>query len=129
MSKLPQNTPCNHHYVPQFYLRNFAIDPEKQKLTTVAKHGHVAVWAKRSIKSLGYERDLYVSLRNGVPVSVETIINERIETPISESDTWQKIASGRSDALDETDCAATIRVRFSVNQDETLRRGCDVGRA
>jgi hypothetical protein len=103
MSKLPQNTPRNHHYVPQFYLRNFAIDPEKQKLTTVAKHGHVAVWAKRSIKSLGYERDLYVSLRNGVPVSVETIINERIETPISESDTWQKIASGRSDALDETD--------------------------
>nr|WP_280954121.1 DUF4238 domain-containing protein [Mesorhizobium loti] len=98
-----QNTPRNHHYVPQFYLRNFAIDPEKQKLTTVAKHGHVAVWAKRSIKSLGFERDLYVSLRKGVPVSVETIINERVETPISESDTWKKIASGRSDALDTYD--------------------------
>lgn len=100
---MPQNVPRDHHYVPQFYLRNFATDPEKQKLTTVAKHGHVAVWAKRSIKSLGFERDLYVSLRNGVPVSVETIINERIETPISESDTWAKLVSGRADALDKTD--------------------------
>lgn len=26
-------------------------------------------------------------------------------------------------------CAATIKVRFSVNQDETRRRGCDEGRA
>ncbi|MER9937901.1 DUF4238 domain-containing protein [Mesorhizobium sp. M0088] len=86
---MPQNIPRDHHYVPQFYLRNFATDPEKQKLTTVAKHGHVAVWAKRSIKSLGFERDLYVSMRNGVPVSVENIINERIETPISESDVGQ----------------------------------------
>lgn len=97
------NTPRDHHYVPQFYLRNFAVDPERQKLTTVAKHGHVAVWAKRSIKSLGYERDLYVSMRGDVPVSVESIINERIETPISESDTWNKIVSGRTDALDKTD--------------------------
>jgi len=98
-----QNVPRDHHYVPQFYLRNFAVDPERQKLTTVAKHGHVAVWAERSIKSLGYERDLYVSMRGGVPVSVESIINERIETPISESDTWKKIVSGRADALDKTD--------------------------
>jgi Fic family protein len=26
-------------------------------------------------------------------------------------------------------CAATIKVRHSVNQDETRRRGCDEGRA
>lgn len=26
-------------------------------------------------------------------------------------------------------CAAAIKVRFSVNQDETRRRGCDEGRA
>lgn len=73
----------DHHYVPQFYLRNFAVDPEKKKITTVAKHGPFVVWSKRSIESLGYERDLYVSLSGGVPVSVETTINERIETPIS----------------------------------------------
>jgi len=31
--------------------------------------------------------------------------------------------------LDNGDCAATIKVRFSVNQDETRRRGSDEGRA
>lgn len=48
----------NHHYAPQFFLRNFAIDPEHRKIETVAKHGQLAVWAKRSIERLGYERDL-----------------------------------------------------------------------
>ncbi|MCP4099361.1 MAG: DUF4238 domain-containing protein [Planctomycetaceae bacterium] len=55
--------PRKHHYVSQFYLRNFAVDPERKKITTVAKYGSTAVWSKRSIKNLGYESDLYVSLR------------------------------------------------------------------
>lgn len=93
----------DHHYVPQFYLRNFAVDPEKKKVTTVVKHGPIVVWSKRSIESLGHERDLYVSLSGGVPISVETTINERIETPISKSDTWAKIVSGRADAPDKSD--------------------------
>jgi len=95
--------PRNHHYVPQFFLRNFAIDPEKKKITTVAKNGPLAIWAKRSIERIGFERDLYVHLRGGVPVSVESAINKRIETPISKSDTWAKIVSGRTDALDRSD--------------------------
>ena len=57
----------DHHYVPQFYLRNFAVDAEKKKVTIVAKHGPIVVWSKRSIESLGFERDLYVSLSEGVP--------------------------------------------------------------
>jgi hypothetical protein len=97
------NTPRDHHYVPQFFLRNFATDPDRKKLTTVAKHGDRAIWAERSIESLGYERDLYVNIRNGVPVSVETTINTRIETPISQSETWAKIASGNTAALDRSD--------------------------
>ena len=100
---MSENPPRNHHYVPQFFLRNFAVDPNKKKLTTVAKHGSLAVWSKRSIEQLGFERDLYVHLRRGVPVSVESAINKRIETPISESDTWAKIISGRTDALDRSD--------------------------
>lgn len=95
--------PRDHHHVPQFFLRNFAVDPEKRKITTVAKHGPLAVWAKRSIQRLGFERDLYVHLRGGVPVSVESAINKQIETPISKSDTWAKIVSGRTDALDRSD--------------------------
>src|SRR6267154_3834119 len=97
------NAPRDHHYVPQFFLRNFAVDSERKKLTTVAKHGGRAVWAERSIAHLGYARDLYVYFRGGVPVSVETRINEHIEIPISKSDTWAKIASGRADALDRSD--------------------------
>jgi hypothetical protein len=97
------NEPRDHHSAPQFFLRNFAVDPEQKKLTTVAKHGRFAVWARRSIEYLGYERDLYVHSRRGIPVSVESAINSSIETPISQSDTWAKIASGRSDALDRSD--------------------------
>jgi predicted amidohydrolase len=99
------NIARDHHYAPQFYLRNFAVDPERKKITTVAKNGTFAVWAERSIEGLGYARDFYVHLQAGVPVSVEEVINERIETPISQSDTWAKIVSGRTDALDRSDKA------------------------
>lgn len=95
--------PRAHHYAPQFYLRNFAVDAEKRKIATVAKNGHVAVWSVRSIEGLGYERDFYVHVRNGAPVSIETAINRRLETPISASETWKKIASGNADALDRAD--------------------------
>lgn len=95
--------PRDHHYAPQFYLRNFAVDPDRRKIATVAKNGHLAVWSVRSIGGLGYERDLYVHQRDGVPVSVESTINRRVETPLSGSETWRKIAGGRSDALDRTD--------------------------
>ena len=97
------NEPRNHHYAPQFFLRNFAVDEAKKRLTAVSKHGLMAIWAERSIANLGYERDFYVHLMDGIPVSVETDINRRIETPISRSDTWAKITSGRADALDHSD--------------------------
>jgi hypothetical protein len=63
----------------------------------------MAIWAERSIESLGFERDLYMRAVGGIPVSVETDINRRIETPISRSDTWAKIASGRTETLDASD--------------------------
>src|SRR5215210_4352525 len=95
--------PRDHHYAPQFFLRNFAVDSERRKITTVAKNGQYAVWAKRSIERLGYDRDLYVHLQRGVPVSVETEINRRVETPISKSETWEKITSNRTECLDRSD--------------------------
>jgi hypothetical protein len=97
------NDPRDHHVVPQFFLRNFAIDEARTKVTTVAKNGRMAVWKERSIKGLGFERDFYVHMAGGRPVSVETAINKYVETPISQSDTWAKISSVRSDALDRTD--------------------------
>lgn len=95
--------PRDHHYAPQFYLRNFAADPARRKIAAVAKNGHVAVWSHRSIERLGFERDFYVHLNRGVPISVETTINRRFETPISASETWEKVTSGRADALDKSD--------------------------
>lgn len=93
----------DHHVVPQFYLRNFAIDLAKRKIATVGKHGPLVVWSIRSIERVGFERDFYVHMRGGSPVSVEETINKRVETPISRSDTWAKITSGRADALDQSD--------------------------
>jgi hypothetical protein len=95
--------PSDHHVVPQFVLRNFAVDDEKQRVTTVAKDGNFAIWMERSIKGIGWEPDFYVHTVGGVPVSVETDLNHRIETPVSASDTWAKITSGRADTLDYGD--------------------------
>ena len=97
------NDPRDHHVVPQFFLRNFAVDEARTKVTTLAKSGSRAVWKERSIKGIGVERDFYVHMIGGRPVSVETDINRSLETPISRSDTWAKIASGRSADLDATD--------------------------
>lgn len=89
--------------MPQFFLRNFAIDEGRTKVTTLAKEGDRAVWKERSIKAIGHERDFYVHMRGNRPVSVETDINRRLETPISQSDTWAKIVAGRAEELDPSD--------------------------
>ena len=96
--------PRDHHYAPQFYLRNFAVDPDGLKVCTVGKSGQTAVWTQRSIEGVGYERDFYVHLEDGAPVSVETLINARVETPISTSPTWRKVRED-PDALDRSDRA------------------------
>lgn len=97
------NAPRDHHVVPQFFLRNFAVDEARTKLLTLAKNGSRAVWMERSIRGIGFERDFYVHMVGGRPVSVETDINRTLETPISRSDTWAKIAAGRSADLDASD--------------------------
>ena len=105
MVKMSSNEPRDHHVVPQFFLKNFAVDEARTKIATVAKDRNMAVWMERSIKELGYERDFYVHIERGRPISVETTISRTIETPISQSDTWAKIASGQTDALDRSDRA------------------------
>ena len=97
------SAPRRHHVIPQFVLRNFAIDEARTKVTTLAKEGRVAVWRERSIRSIGFERDFYVHFAMGRPVSVERGINRLVETPISKSDTWAKIVAGRSADLDASD--------------------------
>jgi hypothetical protein len=98
-----KNEARDHHYAPQFYLRNFAKDGERNMVHCVSKNGEYAVWGSRAIKGIGYEKDLYLCTMDGNPVSTETEINAAIETPISQSETWQKISSGRADLLDRSD--------------------------
>lgn len=92
-----------HHYVPQFYLRAFSSDIKRRKVAAIQKHGTRAVWAERHIKSIGYETDFYVREENGQIISSETIINARIETPLSSSSTWRKIMENRVCDLDCSD--------------------------
>lgn len=100
---MPHGAPRDHHYVPQFYLRQFASDPAAQKIRTVMRAGDYAIYAERSIKTLGYERDFYVHHRGGIPVNVEVAIGKHVETPLSQSETWQKIVSGHGHQLDTSD--------------------------
>jgi hypothetical protein len=113
--------PRDHHYAPQFYLRNFAADPEELKINTVGKSGQTAVWTQRSIESIGQERDFYVHMVDGAPISVETLINRHVETPISNSQTWRKIREEPA-ALDRSDRAvlyALVR-HFNVRTPHAL---------
>lgn len=95
--------PRDHHYVPQFYLKEFACDPERLKIHTVARNEDFAVFEERSIKNIGYDRDFYVHTKNGAPVNVETVINTAAETPLSSSETWRKISAGLTQDLDRSD--------------------------
>lgn len=97
--------PRKNHYVPQFYLRNFATDSRKLTVHAVAKHGARAIWGEKEIRGIGYQEDFYVHTVNGSPFSVETHLNRTLETPIAESDTWAKISSGQTAALDSSDRA------------------------
>lgn len=94
-----------NHYAPRFYLRNFASDPDRKKITTLQKHGSRAVWGERSIKSIGQETDFHVREQDGQLISIEGAINARIENPISSSRTWRKIVAGRIQDLGRTDRA------------------------
>ncbi len=82
------NEPRDHHYVPQFFLRNFAVDEAKTRISTVGKHGPMGVWAN-AIESLCYERDFHAHLRAGISVPVETDINPQKGRPL------QRIAAFR----------------------------------
>lgn len=97
--------PRKHHYVPQFYLRTFATDSHRLTVQAVAKHGTRAIWGEKEIRGIGYQEDFYVHTASGFPVSVETHLNRTVETPIAESDTWAKISSGQTAALDTSDRA------------------------
>ena len=94
---------ANNHYAPEFYLRNFAIDANRKKVTAVKKQGSKAVWQTCSIRSIGSCEDFYTKKVGDKVVSFESTIDRAIETPLARTQTWQKICSGNVELLDASD--------------------------
>ncbi len=94
---------ANDHYAPQFYLRNFAIDADKKKVTAVKKQGSKAIWQICSIRSIGSAKDLYTRQVGSELVSFESKIDRTIESPLAKTQTWQKICAGDAHLLDASD--------------------------
>lgn len=98
-----QNEPKKHHYVPQFYMRQFACPTDENKIITLERHRDIVVGAPKSIGGIGYEDHLHDYEVDGVEASFEGDINKEIETPFSRGATWRKLISGQCATLDESD--------------------------
>lgn len=61
------------------------------------------VWMERSIRYVGHLPDLYTYVEGDEIRSTEPHINEKVETPLSQSNTWNKITSGRTSTLSAED--------------------------
>lgn len=100
---MPKGSSKRHHYVPQFYLRQFACREDRNKVRIIERHGEFIVTDQKSINSIGYEESMHDFVEHGFPSSIEGPLNREIETPFSNSSTWKKITSGAYAALDESD--------------------------
>lgn len=92
-----------HHYVPQFYMRRFACADDPNKVVALQRHRDVVVLGRKSIAGIGYEERLHDFNDNDAPASIERNLNETIEAPFSQSETWLKIRDGNCARLNERD--------------------------
>lgn len=97
------NEPIKHHYIPQFYMRQFACIDDDNKVMTLERHRDVVVADRKSIEGIGYEERLHDYEADGARASIESDINRVIETPFSRAATWLKISGGQCANLDQTD--------------------------
>ncbi|MCB8878223.1 DUF4238 domain-containing protein [Acidisoma silvae] len=97
------NEPKKHHYVPQFYMRRFACAGDENKVMVLERHRDVVVTERKSVHGIGYEERLHDFDDSGAPASIERHLNETIEAPFSQSETWLKIRDGNCAGLDGSD--------------------------
>lgn len=95
--------PIKHHYVPQFYMRQFACADDTNKVMVLERHRDLVVADRKSIERIGYEERLHDYKDGGTPASIEGDLNKGIETPFSQSTTWLKISGGQCASLDQSD--------------------------
>jgi len=96
------NQGSTDHYVPQFYLQRFALHGGTHVPVITRPHRQV-ITDEKAISGIGFEEDLHALQTPTGSVSFETIINKRIETPFTNTDTWQKIVDGRASELGASD--------------------------
>lgn len=98
---ITSNDPRRHHYVPQFYLRQFSDDGKKVK--TLSSNGPFLIQGSKSISRIAYEDRLYTISDKSVNRCIEKDINFKLETPFSHSETWERISNNAYDSLSEVD--------------------------
>ncbi len=82
-----------HHYVPKFYMRLFSKDEGKNKVKTISKNNKIYIYGNKSIRSIAYEDNLYRINDHQLIACYEKCINKNLETPVSQSLTWEKLMS------------------------------------
>lgn len=97
------NKPNKHHYVPQFYLRQFSCSECEYKVPTASLNGSYIIVNNKSIEGVGYEDKLYSISNQNIEWCIEERLNRTIETPISQSSTWEKIKNNQPERLNEED--------------------------
>lgn len=97
------NKANKHHYVPQFYLRQFCCDDDVNKVTTMSLNKPFIIKGKKAIKCIAYEDKLYSISNDKIEWCIEEWLNKKIETPISQSDTWTKIRNNKPELINEDD--------------------------
>jgi len=95
--------PRKHHYVPQFYLRNFCCHDDENKVPSLSRHNHFLIKKRSSIGNIGYEDYLYKISDKDIEFCIEKYLNTDIETPFSQSETWKKISDNTPELLTKND--------------------------
>jgi hypothetical protein len=95
--------PTRHHYVPQFYLRQFCCADDGNKVPAVSLCSPYVINKPKSINGIGYEDNLYSVSNNDIEWCIEEKLNKNIETPITQSDTWAKIKNACPELINDKD--------------------------
>lgn len=92
-----------HHYVPQFYLRQFSCSDDIHKVPAFSLNQPFIIKGLKSIEGIAYEDNLYSISNEDVELYIEDEINKKIETPITQSETWEKIRNNKPELINESD--------------------------
>src|SRR3954447_19545526 len=96
--------PKTHHYIPQFYMRQFACKNDPTKITAVVRHDpFILTGQRKSISRIGCEDHLHTVETSHGRYCFESDLNKHLETPFCNTATWSKISAGEMHSLDNSD--------------------------